>query len=43
MKALNDAGGNQTRAARILGVSRRTLLNRLDALDLPRPRKDGRR
>jgi DNA-binding NtrC family response regulator len=37
--ALNACGGNQTRAAEMLGVSRRTLVNRLNQLDLPRPRK----
>jgi DNA-binding NtrC family response regulator len=38
--ALNQHAGNQTRAARSLGISRRTLLKRLDAYALPRPRKD---
>jgi transcriptional regulator with PAS, ATPase and Fis domain len=37
--ALKACGGNQTRAAKLLGVSRRTLINRLDAFDLPRPKK----
>ncbi len=37
--ALEQAGGNQTRAAEILGISRRTLVHRLGAYDLPRPRK----
>jgi DNA-binding NtrC family response regulator len=37
--ALNSCGGNQTRAAELLGVSRRTLVNRLNELNLPRPRK----
>jgi len=31
--------GNQTRAAQILGMSRRTLLHRLERYGLPRPRK----
>ncbi len=37
--ALDQCGGNQTRAARVLGISRRTLVNRLNELGLPRPRK----
>jgi two-component system, NtrC family, response regulator AtoC len=37
--ALDQCGGNQTRAAVMLGISRRTLLNRLDAYGLARPRK----
>jgi transcriptional regulator with PAS, ATPase and Fis domain len=39
LRALNVCGGNQTRAAKMLGVSRRTLLNRLDDYALPRPKK----
>jgi DNA-binding NtrC family response regulator len=39
--ALDRTGGNQTEAARLLGVSRRTLIKRLDLYDLPRPRKKG--
>jgi DNA-binding NtrC family response regulator len=38
-RALHHTGGNQTEAARVLGVSRRTLTNRLNALGLERPRK----
>jgi two-component system, NtrC family, response regulator AtoC len=38
-QALERCGGNQTQAARLLGMSRRTLLNRLEEYDLPRPRK----
>ncbi len=37
--ALDLHGGNQTLAARALGISRRTMLNRLDAYAIPRPRK----
>jgi transcriptional regulator with PAS, ATPase and Fis domain len=38
--ALAQTGGNQTRAAELLGLSRRGLVNRLEALDFPRPRRD---
>jgi two-component system, NtrC family, response regulator AtoC len=38
-EALQASGGNQTRAARLLGISRRTLVNRLNEFNLPRPRK----
>jgi two-component system response regulator AtoC len=37
--AIARCGGNQTKAAELLGMSRRALLNRLDAYNLPRPRK----
>ena len=37
--ALEACAGNQTRAAAALGVSRRTLINRLDRYNIPRPRK----
>lgn len=39
VEAMARAGGNQTLAARLLGISRRALLTRLDNFDLPRPRK----
>jgi two-component system, NtrC family, response regulator AtoC len=38
-QALEQCAGNQTRAARLLGVSRRTLINHLDRLAMPRPKK----
>lgn len=39
IRALDECSGNQTRAARMLGVSRRTLINRIESFGLPRPRK----
>jgi transcriptional regulator of acetoin/glycerol metabolism len=39
VEALEASKGNQTRAAELLGVSRRTLISRLDDYGLPRPRK----
>jgi DNA-binding NtrC family response regulator len=39
LAALEQCAGNQTRAAMALGVSRRTLINRLERLNLPRPKK----
>ncbi len=39
VSALEQCGGNQTRAAKVLGISRRTLVNRLNQFELPRPRK----
>jgi DNA-binding NtrC family response regulator len=38
-RALAEADGNQTRAAALLGMSRRALINRIEAYGLPRPRK----
>ncbi|WP_437722142.1 sigma 54-interacting transcriptional regulator [Sorangium sp. So ce861] len=39
LEALEQSAGNQTRAAKLLGVSLRTLINRIDAYGIPRPRK----
>jgi transcriptional regulator with GAF, ATPase, and Fis domain len=39
VEALERAHGNQGRAAQMLGISRRTLINRLETYQLPRPRK----
>jgi DNA-binding NtrC family response regulator len=41
--ALRLTEGNQTKAAKLLGMSRRALINRLDAFDIERPRKGSRK
>jgi DNA-binding NtrC family response regulator len=40
--ALERFNGNQTHAAKLLGVSRRTLITRMETFGLPRPRKRPR-
>jgi transcriptional regulator with PAS, ATPase and Fis domain len=39
LEALEQHGGNQTQAARALGISRGTLINRLNTYGITRPRK----
>jgi len=39
IRALEQCAGNQTQAAKLLGISRRTLVSRLEQYNLPRPRK----
>lgn len=39
LQALERCGGNQSRTARLLGLPRRTLIDRIETYGLPRPRK----
>jgi len=39
LEALAKSNGNQARAAELLGVSRRTLINKIEAYGIGRPRK----
>jgi transcriptional regulator with PAS, ATPase and Fis domain len=39
IQALEHSGGNQTQAAKQLGIARRTLINRMEEYGLSRPRK----
>jgi DNA-binding NtrC family response regulator len=39
VEALERCGGNQTQAAKLLGIARRTLIKRLDLYAIQRPRK----
>ena len=41
LQALQTCAGNQSRAAKLLAIPRRTLLKRLDTYRIPRPRKRG--
>jgi DNA-binding NtrC family response regulator len=43
LAALQEHGGNQTLAARTLGISRVTLAKRMDALGIQRPRRSSER
>jgi two-component system NtrC family response regulator len=39
VRALAQFGGNQTHAARFLGISRNTLMSRMERYGLTRPRR----
>jgi DNA-binding NtrC family response regulator len=41
-EALRRTSGNQTEAAKLLGISRRALLNKLDRFGFGRPRRDAK-
>ena len=42
LDALEQCAGNQTRAAEVLGITRRVLVRKLEKFNLPRPRRDLR-
>jgi transcriptional regulator with PAS, ATPase and Fis domain len=42
LNALDECAGNQTRAAQLLGITRRVLVRKLEKFNLPRPRRDSR-
>jgi DNA-binding NtrC family response regulator len=39
LSALEKTSGNQKEAAKLLGISRRTLINKIEAYGIARPRK----
>jgi two-component system response regulator AtoC len=41
VKALAACAGSQTRAAKLLGMSRRTLISKIELYGIPRPQKQG--
>jgi DNA-binding NtrC family response regulator len=41
IEALAACAGNQSRAAKMLGIPRRTFVSKLDAYKIPRPKKDA--
>ena len=43
LRVLAECGGNQTQAAKVLGIARSTLIARLETYGVPRPRKPAKR